>query len=92
MRASVSTSAFDGSRRCSASSTVCTSSAQLPSGADRAKLIGVRPNRLFFTRARLAVQLSRAPDGPELIKTIGICAGSGESVLKPQADLYLTGE
>jgi putative NIF3 family GTP cyclohydrolase 1 type 2 len=37
------------------------------------------------------VQLARAPEG-KMIKTIAICAGSGESMLKGPADLYLTGE
>ncbi|GAA6007429.1 hypothetical protein JCM11491_004160 [Sporobolomyces phaffii] len=38
-------------------------------------------------------QAAWAPSGPEHIRTIAICAGSGSSVLKGvEADLYLTGE
>ncbi|KAM0786021.1 hypothetical protein ACM66B_006836 [Microbotryomycetes sp. NB124-2] len=39
------------------------------------------------------IQAAWADNGPETIRTIAICAGSGESVLKGvKADLYLTGE
>lgn len=40
-----------------------------------------------------AVQAAWSPTGTDSIKTIAICAGSGESVVTgTQADLYLTGE
>lgn len=39
------------------------------------------------------MQAAWSPSGPEQIKTVAICAGSGESVLSGvKADLYLTGE
>ncbi|KAG8999460.1 hypothetical protein FRB93_013199 [Tulasnella sp. JGI-2019a] len=39
------------------------------------------------------VQLARSPSGPTDIKTVAICAGSGNSVIgRTPADVYLTGE
>ncbi len=51
------------------------------------------PFALELIRPNSLVQLARAPEGPEAISTIAICAGSGGSVLDGvAADVYFTGE